>query len=50
MKHAGHRAYKKVDQRNRPCDLLLLLRTNNKNYSDYEFAKEEEVTGQIKVC
>ena len=49
MTHAGHRAYKKVDQRNRPCDLLLLLRTNNKNYSDYEFAKEE-VTGQIKVC
>ena len=52
MTHAGHRAYKtykKVDQRS-PCDLLLLLRTNNKNYSDYEFAKEEEVTGQIKVC
>lgn len=48
MTHAGHRAYKKVDQRS-PCDLLLLLRTNNKNYSDYEFAKEE-VTGQIKVC
>ena len=43
MTHAGHRAYKKVD-------LLLLLRTNNINYSDYEFAKEEEVTGQIKVC
>ena len=21
MTHAGHRAYKKVDQRNRPCDL-----------------------------
>ena len=20
MKHAGHKAYKKVDQRNRPCD------------------------------
>ena len=20
MTHAGHRAYKKVDQRNRPCD------------------------------
>ena len=49
MTHAGHRAYKKVDQRS-PCDLLLLLQTNNKNYSDYEFAKEEEVTGQIKVC
>ena len=24
MTHAGHRAYKKVDQRNRPCDLLPL--------------------------
>ena len=48
MTHAGHRAYKKVQRS--PCDLLLLLRTNNKNYSDYEFAKEEEVTGQIKVC
>ena len=23
MTHAGHRAYKKVDQRNRPCDLLV---------------------------
>jgi hypothetical protein len=22
MTHAGHRAYKKVDQKNRPCDLL----------------------------
>ena len=22
MTHAGHRAYKKVDQRNRPCDLI----------------------------
>ena len=22
MTHAGHRAYKKVDQRNRPCDLV----------------------------
>ncbi len=21
MTHAGHRAYKKVDQKNRPCDL-----------------------------
>ena len=21
MTHAGHKAYKKVDQRNRPCDL-----------------------------
>jgi len=38
MTHAGHRAYKKVDQRNRPCDLsgkchlmgniqVLMLRT-----------------------
>ena len=25
MTHAGHRAYKKVDQRNRPCDLLETL-------------------------
>jgi len=25
MKHAGHRAYKKVDQRSRPCDLLVQL-------------------------
>ena len=24
MTHAGHRAYKKVDQRNRPCDLAEL--------------------------
>ena len=23
MTHAGHRAYKKVDQRNRPCDLII---------------------------
>ena len=23
MTHAGHRAYKKVDQRNRPCDLSI---------------------------
>ena len=49
MTHNTTPSYKKVDQRNRPCDLLLLLQTNNKNYSDYEFAKEE-VTGQIKVC
>ena len=25
MTHAGHRAYKKVDQRNRPCDLLVIM-------------------------
>ena len=25
MTHAGHRAYKKVDQRNRPCDLIYGL-------------------------
>ena len=24
MTHAGHRAYKKVDQKNRPCDLFRL--------------------------
>ena len=24
MTHAGHRAYKKVDQKNRPCDLELM--------------------------
>jgi len=23
MTHAGHRAYKKVDQKKRPCDLFL---------------------------
>ena len=26
MTHAGHRAYKKVDQRNRPCDLLCKVK------------------------
>ena len=25
MTHAGHRAYKKVDQRNRPCDLPVIF-------------------------
>ena len=25
MTHTGHRAYKKVDQRNRPCDLIFLI-------------------------
>ena len=25
MTHAGHKAYKKVDQRSRPCDLLVQL-------------------------
>ena len=31
MTHAGHRAYKKVDQRNRPCDLEII----RKNYEIY---------------
>ena len=25
MTHAGHRAYKKVDQKNRPCDLCVIF-------------------------
>ena len=25
MTHAGHRAYKKVDQKNRPCDLSVTI-------------------------
>ena len=28
MTHAGHRAYKKVDQRNRPCDLSKTKRVS----------------------
>jgi len=31
MTHAGHRAYKKVDQRNRPCDLYA---QDEMEYSD----------------
>ena len=26
MTHAEHRAYKKVDQRNRPCDLPVIFK------------------------
>ena len=50
MTHAEHRAYKKVDQRNRPCDLSRLycyiprLDLQNKNFSNVYFELQEAIS------
>ena len=41
MTHAGHRAYKKVDQRNRPCDLPRLQQFHRKRSAMGEESGEE---------
>ena len=45
MTHAGHRAYKKVDQRNRPCDLKETLWDFADALREYGFIDDIYITG-----
>ena len=47
MTHAGHRAYKKVDQRNRPCDPFLCIRCSKIWKSQKKSLYLQSIRGEI---
>lgn len=49
MTHAGHRAYKKVDQKNRPCDLSEKLKALQGLFPEKSYTFISQVVRSMKL-
>ena len=51
MTHAGHRAYKKVDQKNRPCDLnIFVWHYTEKCVLGFTLLRNQFAALQARIC